>query len=225
MTAIAEFCEYATQSTVGKKLVVWLLGDDSAISNMQADAYIVNPNFKGSLPDGSLKFAAIISFFGIAMQEREDIAELMGIDPVTSGEILDRAQEACAANIQVAMQAGFDGFVYVLVGAEPKYLSPMQYGGFILDQDREILSRFTNLPNRLLYVIGGNETYMDALSDLSASSIGWDESNVQFGIETMRKLAQKPIFGDHPDSDIQLETFGEPIQWNQLLKVKETQNS
>lgn len=220
MTVPEDFSELQAVASSNKKRIGWLQNEiDQDLSGF--DAVIVAGNGPANLPNGPLKLAQIVSFFGLAYIEHPEIAELMGQDPLRSGEILDRAQAQCSENIRHALNSGFDGFVYVLVGAEPKYLSPMQYGGFILDQDRAILSEFSDLPNRFIYVIGGEETYMDAISDLSATALGWNENEVNFGIQNMRSLAQKPIFANHPDSDFELETFGKAILWESFTGNKE----
>ncbi|MBS1718690.1 MAG: hypothetical protein JSS72_13260 [Armatimonadetes bacterium] len=64
---------------------------------------------------------------------------------------------------------GFDGFCYLLIGAEPEYCSPMQYGGYYLELDRELLTAAEPGKLSMLLAVGGEEVFIDALSDLPAT--------------------------------------------------------
>ena len=226
MTAVRPLFEYASTHPGAKKAVIgWIHSTDKAVDFQGLSAVIVSMESSLDVPKGILKLADIKSLFGRALEIEPKIAELMSSDPLASGEILDRASRETSDKIINALESGFDGFVYLLMGAEPSLLSPMQYGGFILEQDQDLLNQFNHVENRLIFVVGDEETYLDALSDLPASAIGWDENRMGFGIETMRKLAHKPIFANHPDSDIDLTHFGTNALSGDNAMAKESHQS
>jgi hypothetical protein len=51
----------------------------------------------------------------------------------------------------------------------------MQFGGLYLEQERELLSEIREARFNVIFVEGGDETYLDVVSDLPAAALGWDE--------------------------------------------------
>jgi hypothetical protein len=96
--------------------------------------------------------------------------------------------EATRNQIESALNGGADGILYRLFGAEPNLSTPMQFGGLYLEQEREMLSSIADAPFNVLYIEGGEGTYLDVVSDLPAHAFGWDENRMHVSAGEVRSL-------------------------------------
>jgi hypothetical protein len=78
--------------------------------------------------------------------------------------------------------------IYRLVGAEPLFASPMQYGGHYLERDRQLLDLAKASCKVALVIEGGPETYLDFVSDLPAHVFMWDEVSTGTSREVMKQM-------------------------------------
>lgn len=98
---------------------------------------------------------------------------------------------ATASGAAAAAAEWADGLLYILHGADPNHTTPMEYGGILLDLDREILSGVTFGP-RFVFVSGTEEPYLDFVSDLPCEAFGWESSLAPSKVAELRR---GPFFG------------------------------
>jgi hypothetical protein len=153
---------------------------------------------------GRLKLLEVVNPFGLALQRGIDLNQRLSEDPESGNRLLEELIAVVRSQIRTAEVSGADGILYRLHGANPKHCSPMQYGGFYLERDRELLETASWAPFNLLFVVGDEETYLDFVSDLPASAIGWDVARSGFSIAQMRELRAGPVCAAAPDADIEL---------------------
>lgn len=108
----------------------------------------------------------VLNPFGRALREGLDLNALLRTDPEAGAAELDRLCAETAAELASTS----DSIVYRLVGAEPRYCTPMQYGGFYLERDRELLASVQG-KDRIELLLEGNDAYLDFVSDLPADTI------------------------------------------------------
>jgi hypothetical protein len=127
--------------------------------------------------------------FSRALDAGAELNRLYALEP-------DRAEQLMATYVDAAKQeieASAGGLiVYRLKGAEPKFASPMEYGGHYLEVDRELLAYGLEKSKLALVIEGGPETYLDFVSDLPATVFVWNslETNMsQKELEAMRSGA------------------------------------
>ncbi len=94
--------------------------------------------------------------------------------------------------------------LYRLHGAHPSHTSPMQYGGYYLERDREILEEITDARFNLLFIVGSEGTYIDFVSDLPAHVFAWDERASGVTLEEVRQMRTGALATTNPNADIQL---------------------
>lgn len=113
--------------------------------------------------------------FGLALSEDVDLNAEFDKSPlegeVAFAEFIARTRDSLAN----AVGCGADGVLYRVFGAEPTLSTPMQFGGLYLEQERELLSEIRDARFNIVFVEGGDETYLDVVSDLPAAALGWDE--------------------------------------------------
>jgi len=80
----------------------------------------------------------------------------------------------------------------------------MQYGGFYLERDRELLSSVPAVVTRVLLVPGGEDVFLDFVSDLPAEVFAWDSRASGFSSEYVRGMRQGLQASEDPGSEIQL---------------------
>ena len=115
--------------------------------------------------------------FGLCLSENVDINAELRNNPVQGNEILSEMVDRVSIHIDEIMNSGADGVFYRLIGAEPKYTSPMQYGGYYMEHDNNLLSRVKDARFNVLFVEGGDGVYMDFVHDVPASLLAWDEKS------------------------------------------------
>jgi hypothetical protein len=149
--------------------------------------------------------------FARSVRAGQDLNALLKADPVNGNEGLDARVEETRRAIQSAFHAGADGILYYLVGASAQFCSPMQYGGYYLERDRELLETASNGVANVLMVHGGADAYLDFVSDLPAHVFAWDASDAGFTAAQVRAMrqgvqasadAESEIFWSAPETDL-----------------------
>lgn len=170
------------------------------------DAIIVAPEGVSAVAGGEQLVLAEVSGPFPAVPDQELVA-LLDDDPEEAARRLDARTEHIRSQISRSLADGADGILYRLHGANPRRSTPMQYGGHVLERDRELLDEVRDARLNVLLVVGGEDTYFDFVSDLPAHVFAWDApaSGVSSAaIRTMRAGAQasadpqSEIFLHHP---------------------------
>ena len=129
---------------------------------------------------------------------------LLASDPDKGNQLLDQMVNQAEADIESALEAGADGVAYILDGAYPAASTPMQYGGYYLERDRELLDRFQDARFNLIFVEGTEEVYLDSVSDLAAHALGWRVQETGFTYDMMRALRPSAFAAFQPGAAIRL---------------------
>lgn len=108
----------------------------------------------------------VLNPFGRALEEGLDLNAALSEDPVAGSAHLDRLCQMTESECASAR----DGILYRLIGADSRHCTPMQYGGFYLERDREILSR-AKLRGYLQIDVDGEEPYLDFIVDLPCDAL------------------------------------------------------
>lgn len=181
MRALAE-----GKASEGKPVLAWPLTDESNL------AQIPNP-------------------FGLAIQNGLDLNEQLARDPEAGSAVIDSLCQEVADLIDEALLEGADGIFYCLHGACAKWCTPMQYGGFFLERDRELLQRAGSAKLNVLFVVGDDEVYFDFVSDLPAAVFGWDSRTTGVSDAEIRAMWPGLTLSADPESSIELSAPKESI--------------
>lgn len=145
----------------------------------------------------------VVSPFGRAELQGIDLNQELYDNPEKGEERLNDLAIQTQIEIARALEAGFKGILYRLIGAEPSKCSPMQYGGHFLEVDREILSKFEQAGTRVVFV-EGEEMYFDFVSDLPCEFMGWDTSLNDLSLNEAKEMRPTGFVLDHTDADLKL---------------------
>ena len=138
----------------------------------------------------------------LARSKNLDIFTQLQSDPEAGNQTLDALCTAVQIQINDALGAGAHGICYLIDGAYPAVATPMQYGGFFLERDRELLTDANRAQFNLLLIAGSQEPYIDFVSDLPAQAFAWDTTS-GWTPEQVRTLRPATLAADHPEADIQ----------------------
>lgn len=152
--------------------------------------------------DGQAVLAEVLSPFGRAIRFGLNLNDLLQSDPEAGGRELDRLSDDVRAEVVAAANAGADGICYRLLGCEPPYATPMQYGGFYLERDRELLEYAAEAAFNLLWIDAGADAYLDFVSDLPADAFAWDIDRTDVSVVQMRAMRQGALAAEDPTADI-----------------------
>jgi hypothetical protein len=193
-----------------RKPVILMDGGD------QSDVYVERQNGKNKLSqrEDVLKIREVVNPLGRAIRHGFDLNGLLGADPEEGANELDRLCDEVRKECEDAAESGFDGILYRIVGAEPEHSTPMQYGGFYLERDRELLEEASDAAFNLLFVEGGEEAYFDFVSDLPANAFAWDIDASNVSVVQMRAMRKGALAAEDPTADILLaRTFASVEPW------------
>lgn len=160
-------------------------------STERSDAQIVPPDEVGAAlaeESGQAVLAEVLSPLGRALGEGCSLSEAIKSDPAAGQDALDAYVAETRKEIHTAMEAGADGVFYRLQGAVPAISTPMQYGGFYLEHDRELLAEVADARLNILSVEGGPEPYLDFVADLPAHVLAWDSHASGIGADAVRAM-------------------------------------
>lgn len=140
-------------------------------SDSEADAIVVAPNLVKANIGERVVLAEVPSPFSIY---GTSLNALLREDPESGSAKLDAAVEITRQLMEQAMSDGADGIFYCLYGATADNSTPMEYGGFYLERDRELLESVSEATLNVLFLVGKEDLYYDFVSDLPANVIAWD---------------------------------------------------
>lgn len=169
-----------------------------------SDALVVSSPSLLPAAEGVVRLVEVVNPFGRAAEEGVDLNAALDADPASGNARLDAYVEATREAIQAALTAGADGILYRLHGARAEWCSPMQYGGFYLERDRELLSEIQDATLNVLYIVGNDDVYLDFVSDLPAHVFAWDRDASGFDAAYVRTLRQGAQASSDPASEIAL---------------------
>ncbi|MFM9872510.1 MAG: hypothetical protein ACKVQS_03475 [Fimbriimonadaceae bacterium] len=168
-----------------------------------------------SHPDQAI-LAIVPSPLTLARSQNVDIFSELQADPIKGNETLDKLCMAVQIQMNDALATGADGICYIIDGAYPAVATPMQYGGFFLERDRELLESITRANFNLLLIAGSQEPYIDFVSDLPAQAFAWDTSSGWTPTQ-VSELRPSTLAANHLEADIQ---FPESV-FNSALQTQE----
>lgn len=147
------------------------------------------------------KLVPVLNPFGRSAVDGVDLNELLHADPAAGNQKLDAY---VAATREAIAQAKGQGILYILEGARAGCCSPMQYGGYYLERDRELLAEITADVTTVLAVVGGEDVFLDFVSDLPAQVFAWDAPASGFTASYVRGLREGIQASSDPESEIAL---------------------
>jgi hypothetical protein len=163
-------------------------------------------------PD-QLVLGLIQSPLSVAMFRSLDIVEKLASDPEGGEETLSALSAECKSRVESVKQQGGHGILYFLNGAHPEVTSPMQYGGYFLEVDRELLSHASDMELNILFIAGRDEDiYLDVVGDLPPPVVGWDNATITIPVDQARQSIQRKIALDHPHADFLFASHYDEIE-------------
>ncbi len=165
------------------------------------------PNQALIADDEMMALAEITNPFGLAIERGLDLNAILKGDPESGSKTLDALTEEVKSTIASVLARGADGILYRLHGASPRWCTPMQYGGYYLERDRELLATAAEAKFNLIFVAGDSEVYFDFVSDLPAHAFAWDSPTTGVTVSQMRGIREGLLASADPDSDILLATI------------------
>ncbi len=143
--------------------------------------------------------------FGLSLQRDLNLNQLLKDDPKEGNRILGELCDETQGDINRAFEAGADGIIYRLYGARARHCTPMQYGGYYLERDRELLQGVQDALFSMVFVVGDEDVYLDFVSDLPAKAFGWDIKSSQVPISEVRDMRQGALVCEDPAAEIILD--------------------
>lgn len=140
--------------------------------------------------------------FARSQRDGVDLNELLHSNPEQGNAKLDDYVEETRRELRDAVS---EGVCYILEGARAGCCSPMQYGGYYLERDRELLEVAKEQSLTVLFVQGGDDLYLDFVSDLPADIFAWDSKASGFDSEYVRGLRDGAQASMDPNSEIELQ--------------------
>ena len=128
--------------------------------------------------------------FGEALQSGVDLNEEFAKGPESGDEAFSAFVEGVGSSLHAALESGADGVLYRVFGAEPSLSTPMQFGGHYLERERELLQSISDARFNVVYIEGGDEVFLDVVSDLPAHALGWDEQRSHIPPSEVRKMRE-----------------------------------
>lgn len=149
----------------------------------------------------------ILNPFGRAQKQGVDLVAELRADLAEGKAHLDEMVAQTRDEIEAAKQSGA-GIVYLLHGARMALTTPMEYGGHFLELDRMLLEGADGC-TRMVFVVGGADTFLDFVSDLPAEIFAWDPDCTGVSVAEMRRLRSGLLAAHSPEADIFLDQPGE----------------
>jgi hypothetical protein len=174
------------------------LGGDAIVVPVSDVARMREPHAERML------LAEVVNPFGASLQRRVGLNEALERNPEDGGLALDALVSDVRGQMRDALDAGADGVLYRLHGARGRHCSPMQYGGFYLERDRELLDEIHDAALNVLFVVGDDDAYLDFVSDLPAHIFAWDRQATGVSAAEIRQMRSGALASCDPDSEIDL---------------------
>jgi hypothetical protein len=139
--------------------------------------------------------AVLVSVFnplGEALQAGSNPNDQTFADPQGVSEALEEYAQSVRNQMETALDAGADGIFYRIVGANPRYSTPMQYGGFHLEMDRSLLASVQEAPFNVV-LAEGEDVYLEFLTDLPVHALAWESGGTSLSVADVRKMRSGAI--------------------------------
>lgn len=149
--------------------------------------------------DGKISLSTVTNPFGLALERGEDLKGTLHSDPASPK--LDALIAETSGSIERARAEGFDGVLYLLHGADLRHCTPMEYGGFFLETDRELIAQWAD-GVIVVVIVAGEGAYLDFVSDLPATVFAWDSNVTGVDDAAMRALRSGPLASADTRSEI-----------------------
>lgn len=143
----------------------------------------------------------VVSPLGRALRRDIDLSETLDADPELGARWFDGLRQETLDEIESALSQGADGVFYVVDGAYAAATTPMQYGGYYLEGDRDLLRSARKGAVTVAYVQGEEDVYLDFVADLPADALAWDYEHLGLGIAAVRQLRTGAIAAPVPGAD------------------------
>lgn len=222
MTATERLVAASRGGEVDRKPVIYWPG----AADIRSDAVITAPD--PSFVERHLKHesrAVLVEVpnpYGKAWARGVDLNRLLGSDPAEGARVLDGLVESVRKAMHQCLEAGADGIVYRLHGANASHCSPMQYGGHYLERDRELLEEVRDARFNLCFVVGDRDLYLDFVSDLPAHVLGWDDQSTGIGTIEGRALRGGAVATYDQEADVILVHPPTTVSVSQVLEKPRT---
>jgi len=187
---------------------------------VRGEAVAPKPIFDWPNDLSGLNLAEVHSPFGKAIGAGVDLNAEQRKDPAAGAQQLDGFVAEVRGEIASALNERADGIFYVLYGASAQWCTPMQYGGFYLERDRELLQLASAASLNVVYVAGDEEVYFDCVSDLPATVFGWDSVATGVTAAQMRLMREGLLLSADPESDLILR--GNPGSIEMGMEARKT---
>jgi len=135
-----------------------------------------------------------------------DLVKLMKSDPDAGGAKLDALVADVKSQMLKALEDGAEGIFYRVHGARGELTTPMEYGGFFLERDRELLESVSEADLNVAFIVGDDDVYLDFVSDLPAAFFAWDSQASGYDAAYVRTMRQGALLSGDPASDVFLTT-------------------
>jgi hypothetical protein len=155
--------------------------------------------------EGDVSLVEITNPFGLALQHNLDLNAQLKEDPRSGNRMLGDLVDEARRDIERAFEIGADGIIYRLYGARARHCTPMQYGGFYLERDREILNEAKGALLNAIFVVGEEDVYVDFVSDLPAELFGWDSKGSGITAASVAEMRSGALMSQDPDSNVLLQ--------------------
>lgn len=137
--------------------------------------------------------------YGEARARGWDVLAELESNPQVAGTKLD---QLCAEIADRVRSDASSGVLYRLEGAHAEACTPMQYGGFFLDRDAELIAGFGK--PTVVWVDAPGEAYVDFLATLPSELFAWDVQRSGVSVATMRTMRPTGLCADDPAADVQM---------------------
>jgi hypothetical protein len=155
--------------------------------------------------------------FGASLADRVALNDLHVESPAAGSDKVAEYVSRLTEEGRASLEAGADGVFYLLQGARGAFCTPMQYGGYYLEADREILTELADANFNFIFVAGNDDVYIDFVSDLPAHFFAWDAEASTFDASYVRTLRSGALASSDPSSEVLLST-GVPSVADFLMK-------
>jgi uroporphyrinogen-III decarboxylase len=142
--------------------------------------------------------------FGRAWVRNIDLNELLKTNPAEGVRLLIQFVEAAKIAMAKSLEAGADGVLYRLHGANAAHCTPMEYSGHYLEHDRELLKGIGSAKANMIFLVGDTDLYFDLVSDLPAHLFGWDDRTSGISTAHGRAIRQGPVATFSDTADVQI---------------------
>lgn len=146
----------------------------------------------------------VVSPLGRALRRDIDLSDTLDSDPELGARWFDGLRQETLDEIEGGLSQGADGVFYVVDGAYAAATTPMQYGGYYLEADRDLLTAAAKGSMTIAYIQGEDDVYLDFVADLPADALAWDYEHLGLGIPSVRQLRPGAIAAPVPGADVVL---------------------